>query len=260
MRTLEIDIPRRWRPTLHKQVTLPDRYEEMTPQQWVAVVALANDRINGETFYRRFFDIDSETLERIDPYQLWVLSGQLGFLANSKTPVSVFLIPEVEVTPADGIRIRMTAPAARLKGMTWQQFITADTFSNWYRYTKRKAYLYHFVASLYIEKGKDFAGTDIDKVADDVERGLDIDTMEAVLANWTLIRQWLADSYTSLFPRPLNDGKAADKKEKPASWLEIFDTLVQDDLTRLESYKTLEALDVIRILNRRIAERKKRKK
>ena len=154
----------------------------------------------------------------------------------------------------------MTAPAPHLKGMTWQQFITADTFSNWYRYTKRKAYLHHFIASLYIERGKSFAETDIDNVADDVERGLDIDTMEAVLVNWALIRRWLAGSYTSLFPRALSDGKVTDRKEKPASWLEIFDALVQDDLTRLESYKTLEAMDVIRILNRRIADQKKRKK
>lgn len=56
-----------------------------------------------------------------------------------------------------------------------------------------------------------------------------------------------------------DDAHQHGSKKISNTWLEIFDTLVQEDLSKIEAYKKVEAMDVIRIVNRRIKEQKHKK-
>ena len=164
-----------------------------------------------------------------------------------------------------GNGLRLVAPAAQLKGMTFQQFMTVDQFYQWYVYTGKAQYLLSMVAALYLEEGKPFAGLDIQRVTSLLDAYPDRWLLEGLAFNWGMIRTWLSGAYPHLFPSsPVGEteGHTANsgsvKKPRPGSWLNIFDALVGDDLTRIETYKELSCMDVIRILDKRIKQQKQR--
>lgn len=140
--------------------------------------------------------------------------------------------------------------------------MTVDTFYSWYLYSSKSPYLYNFVTTLFTDPEKEFAEVETEKYKAGILSMEDNsrDMMEAAVVNWMLIKQWLSNAYPYLFPTPPSDGKEQPKKkQRPGSWLDIFDSLVDDDLTRVETYQALPAMDVIRVLNGKIKNSKKRK-
>ena len=244
---------------------IPERLSEATGQQFTALLALSQGRIAEEPFFLAFFGIPEKVLHRLDLWHLYVLTEQLRDIWKSdKTdhfPVGEIIIPGDK--EGKGKSLRLMAPGAQLKGMSFQQFMTVDQFYQWYIYTGKQQYLMTMVAALYIEDGKEFQQTDIGLVAQRLEASPHRWLCEGLAFNWSMIRAWLGDAYPHLFP-PDPAGKEEEKKaarpvkQRPGSWLNIFDTLVGDDLTRIETYRTLPCMDVIRILNRRIKQQQQK--
>ena len=289
-------------------VTIPESYEEMTPSQFIAVVALSNQLITEEAFFLRFLGIKSSILAQLDPWHLYTITAQLDFLKKIKQGISRILIPSLPLFPkvslsvfhvsggsasailrklwfclrqlslsfsvSGGSAFALLAPTDKLQSMTFQHFMTVDTFFSWYLYTNRDIYLRHFVAALYMQPHEDFQNHDIALTSKLIFQGRprEKELCEAIACNWALIREWLSASYPFLFPAfsvsggsasapssPQASAEPSPKKQRPGSWLEIFDSLVGDDLTRILSYQTLPAIDVIRIINRKIKEQKTKK-
>ena len=262
--------------------TIPEYYEEMSPSQFIAVVALSKQLITEEAFFCRFLGIKPSILARLDPWYLYTITSQLDFLKEIKHGISRILIPSITVPPASVWRLfsvsggsasALVAPTDKLQSMTFQHFMTVDTFFSWYLYTGRDIYLRQFVAALYMQPHEDFQSHDIEHTSKLIFQGRprEKELCEAISCNWALIREWLSASYPFLFPSfSVSSGSAAasssqasapppPKKQRPGSWLEIFDALVGDDFTRILSYQTLPAIDVIRIINRKIKEQKTKK-
>ena len=243
---------------------IPESLSEATGQQFTALLALSQGRIAEEPFFLTFFGIPEKLLPRLDLWQMYVLTEELrGIWKVDK--IDHFPIPEILI-PWDKEKrtksLHLMAPAAQLKGMTFQQFMTVDQFYQWYVFTGKAQYLLAMVAALYLEEGKAFKETDLSAVVARLEKSDHRWMCEGLAFNWSMIRAWLSDAYSSLFPaaEPQEGQKAARPvKQRPGSWLNIFDTLVGDDLTRIESYKELPCMDVIRILNKRIKEQQKAK-
>ena len=256
--------------------TIPEYYEEMSPSQFIAVVALSKQLITEETFFCRFLGIKPSILARLDPWYLYTITSQLDFLKEIKHGISRILIPSITVPPASGWRLFsvsggsasvFVAPTDKLQSMTFQHFMTVDTFFSWYLYTNRDIYLRQFVAALYMQPHEDFQSHDIEHTSKLIFQGKprEKELCEAISCNWALIREWLSASYPFLFPSssaPSSLQASAEptpQKQRPGSWLELFDSLVGDDFTRILSYQTLPAIDVIRIINRKIKEQKTKK-
>ncbi|MBR1791671.1 MAG: hypothetical protein IJ754_07970 [Bacteroidaceae bacterium] len=242
---------------------IPETLSEATGQQFTALLALSQGRIAEEQFFLNFFCIPEKMLPLLDLWQLYVLTDQLRDIWRVDK-IDHFPIPEILIPWNKEKRtksLRLTAPAAQLKGMTFQQFMTVDQFYQWYVYTGKAQYVLSMVAALYLEEGKTFAELDIQHVTARLENYPDRWVLEGLAFNWGMIRTWLSGAYPHLFPAaaPDSSGEARNRtgqKPRPGSWLNIFDTLVGDDLTRIETYKELPCMDVIRILDKRIKQQK----
>lgn len=246
-----------------RQTALPERYDELSGEQFQAVVLLSKGWITEPLFFSRFFNIPLRLLPSIDSYVAYQLNTTLDFLRKLQ-PVNKMLIPSLPAI-INGRKTTLLPPEEKLAGMTFQQFMTVDTFHSWYVYSEKVDYLHSFVAALYTDPSVPFSKMVLDSQVEGIlsmERNTR-ELFEAISVNWMLVKMWLSDSYPQLFPSLTPNSTQSDqkpKKTKPSSWLPVFDALVDDDLTRVETYQTLQAIDVIRIINRKIADQKKKKK
>ena len=254
---------RHWGRRRYVKATLPEQLSEATGRQFLALLQLSQGRVTEEEFFLQFFGINEKVLAKLDVFQLYILTEQLRGLWQA-TKTEHFFIEELTVnvpTLKHGMATtRLLPPEAQLRGMTFQQFMTVDQLYQWYAYTQKDEYLYSMIASLYIPEGTDFQHLDYSLIADNLRTYGDKWKMEGIALNWTMIRAWLSDAYPHLFPQgdtQAKEGQAdSHKKPRPGSWLNIFDFLVGEDLTRIDSYKGLACMDVIRILNKRIKAQK----
>lgn len=243
---------------------IPETLSEATGQQFTALLALSQGRIAEEPFFISFFGIPEKLLPRLDLWQLYILTDQLRYIWQLEK-IDHFPIEDIRIMPKGKAKmLHLVAPKNQLRDMTFQQFMTVDQFYQWYIYTGKPPYLTTMVAALYLEEGTAFADLDIERITQRLEDYPDRWLFEGLAFNWSMIREWLSGAYPYLFPAsPASDsptprsGEARTRaantpKPRPGSWLNIFDTLVADDLSRIETYRTLPCMDVIRILNKRI--------
>ncbi len=232
-----------------KTVNIPSTMSEASPEQFLALVSFSMGAIDEELFFKTFFYIDSKILSMLDPWQVYVIGQQLRDLWKLDK-VDHFFLDSMDLHGQ-----RLIAPAKQLKGMSFQQFMTIDQFFQWYLYTERASYEAAMVAAAYIPEGKDFFHYDHAALTEDLLTNGNPCIIKGVLMNWSMIRGWLSSAYPKLFPEAMSgtDDSVPHKKQRPGSWLDIFDKLVGDDLTRIELYPKIPCMDVIRILNKRLS-------
>lgn len=243
----------------HKKLAclVPEQWSELSDRQFLAMAGLANGWLREDEFFMQFFGISSDVLARIDAFQLYMLNELMQFL-HQLEPIPTFPVKQIKARFPEGV-ISLYAPGEKLKGMTFQQFMSVDTYYTWYQHTKNTDFILSMVATLYQREGLDFRQLDLSEQMDAI-RKVDVNTddvLQALAMQWTLIRLWLSKTYTALFPGTADSG-TNNAKKKPTSWLSIFDHLVEDDLTRLESYAVLPATDVLRVINRRIKDQQQK--
>lgn len=263
MKTLTIEQPALFGLTHRRRsVSIPESYDELSSRQFQAIVLYAKRWITETAFFARFFDIPLTLMGDIDPFIAYRLNQQLNFL-KELTPVDRMLIPDLNARAEKRTR-RLLPPGPKLSGMTFQQFMTVDTFHAWYLYTEREEHLYNFITSLYTDPDIPFSqvNPEANQKAILADGSNTRELMECVVVNWMLIKKWLANAYPSLFPPQQPDGtnrqetpQGKKKRARPSSWLVIFDALVDEDFTRINTYQTLPAIDVIRIINRKISKK-----
>lgn len=230
--------------------TIPSNYAEMTPAQFLATVRLTKGWIDEREFFIQFFDLSDKLLAKIDTFLLYRLTETLGFLKQIKASCSGFYCQELNG--------KLLAPQEKLRGMSFQQFMTVDTFFSWFLVTEKEQYMDRFIASLYLKSNEAFTDLDLDERLPAVNQ-IHMDLKYSIVVNWVLIKSWLSSAYPFLFP----EGEAApnsqgDKvKSKPVNWLAIFDAWVGDNVPSIDAYRTLSCMDAIRLLNRKIKEAKK---
>lgn len=236
------------------EVDIPERFAEMSVEQFLAVCAIHRNEIDEEQFLLRFFGIKANLFARLDKFYIFKLTELLQCLKDSEGVDKMF------ITSIRSGNTEYKAPLPRLAGMTLMQFMTVDTYASWYDYTNKDDFLYKFVAALMLENGEEFKEVDLDETSQTFQMSAreNESLYKDLVINWSLIRAWLGRVYPSLFPQSQGGGEKK-KKERPASWVEVYDALVGDNLMNLEAYKTLPAMDVLRVMNTRIREGKKRK-
>ncbi len=256
MREVELRY-KRWFGSRSVKLSIPSAYAEMSPLQFLASIRLSKGWIDEMTFFIQFFGIKKKLLLRLDSYHLYKLAELMDFLKDTRSPYQEFYLQSL---PG-----KLLAPHAKLRGVSFQQFMTADTFFSWYASTENVDYLNRFVASLYLKSNESYfpdkgeKGIDLEERAETVAR-LPFDLKYSILINWALIKSWLGHSFIHLFPQaePAENSRGDKVKAKPANWLAIFDQFVGDNIADIPSYKALPCMDAFRLLNKRIKEAKKR--
>lgn len=247
---------RNWKVIVDKKEykgSVPADWNEMDEKRFNLLVWLADGGISAEDFFSSYFGLPKKVLAKLDMFTVYTL-GSLLLSINEKVMMNKFIIPTVKL----GKNV-FVSPTEGLTGMTFQQFISIDTYYTWYIQLKQKEYLVGMAVCMYLKEGEGIQDFDAEERNAIWQQAQDI-VLNCLLTNWTFVKCWLAKCYPYLFAGGGSDTTPGKKVKPSNAWSEIMDSLVEDDLTRIESYKKLECMDVIRILNRRIKEQREMKK
>ena len=174
-------------------------------------------------------------VKKLSPYQKLCIIELLKFLETFQ-PCFEFMIPQIA-----GFK----APLPRLKDETFGCFIFAETYFERYAANSEPEFLSKFIACYY--RDGPFKESGISERAGLIARQPSI-TKEAIFINYLLIREWYMLEYPLVFQTVEN----SSKKSERSSWLEVYDILLGDDITRQEDYANLPISTVLRYLNKKI--------
>ncbi len=273
MKKITVEYRRWWR-TRKRELMMPERWDELSGEQFVAAVRLWLGTVTLPQFLKQLFGFKDSELQRMDDYQKWVLLHSVDWLRDLKRPHNAFFLRRL---PGSDLH----SPGPRLKGCSLQQYMTVDTFFSQYLIAAEKndqfakERLDDFIATLYKKENEVFsmaeaAGLNIKQ--DDVSlvvleehlpfvRALDMSVKQAIVLNFVLIRSWLCRAFPHLFPEAESDEEKVSNKPsvpKPTDWLAIFDNFIGEHVADMEKYQAMAATDAFRVMNRRIREAKKR--
>lgn len=266
---------RSWCHTVKKTVLLPERWEELTAEQFIAAIRLWIGEISESDFLRSVCGFSKAAMRRMDDFQRFAITRELLWVRNVKRPHNSFIIDRLPGTD-------LYAPGTKLKGCTLQQFMTFDSFYSLYLFQLSQtvpqkdlisAALDNFIATVYRREDEFFSireaqiavgNTDSVKLVELEEHLQLVATLpqavkEAVSVNYILIRSWLSRAYPHLFPEAEDEEPTnTPKTVKPVDWLKVFDAFIGDHIGDIEKFKAMQATDAFRIMNRRIKDAKKR--
>ena len=255
MQTIEIQyrpllLP--WKRTISG--SFPDKVEELNGRQMEAVAAMVRGNIDDDTFLAAMTSISKKIVRRLAPFYKFRLM-QLFTVFNKATPHNKFIITRIHAGS-----VQLVSPAPKLKGFSFGQFIFADTLFDVYAENKTTANLSRFVAALYMPAGQKFSEELIEKHCSNIEK-VNADTLEAIVINYGLVREWLGEVYPLVFVKSSQPPEA--NSPKPVSgnaWIKVFESLVGDDIVHHENYAALPVHNVFRYMSEKIKQNMKRKR
>ena len=189
-------------------------------------------------------------LENYDRYNLMKLFDPFMEIK----PYSAFIIPEIKTSGKI-----FCSPKPKMAGITFAQFIFIESYFTDYQISKKPADLHKFIASLYLEQNHNFNENEIAQNAITI-LGTKSEILEAIVINYVLIREWLAQSYPLIFEQP--EEETDEEKQKPkthknpgnSGWIKVFDNIVGDDLINHDRYALLPLHNVLKWMTKKIKE------
>ena len=231
--------------------TVPEKWGEMTGSQFIAMVRVAQHDMPVNDFPGIFLGLPKGV--ELDIFQLYQLMGLMPDEIKDAR-VSHFFIQKIG---------KLYAPADKLSGMSLQQFMTVDTFfmqasdqlSRKGEYTDSDA-LCKMIGALYIRKKEAYFIEDSDRklinISHNAElaRKADKSVKMGILINWGMIHRWLSKAFPLLFTEEEQPKKKMARQK--SQWLTILDNFVGDDISHLQTYRSMECTDAFRLMNHRI--------
>lgn len=231
----------------------PSSWNELSETQFLEISRLVHGKEIDFQFLSVLTSFSKRLIKALSPYQLGKLSDQFDFIGNSAKTHNYFFSSKLKGT-------NLYSPQPKLAGMTFGQFIFADTYYNNWLNDKKDEDLNKFIASLYLfrnEKYNEDANSSrkirIGKVPKDLRL--------SIAYNYSLIISWLQNSYPLIFHRSIEDPSAEQSdgirpniRHKDSGWLKIFDSLVGDDLINRNKYARLPIHAVLSFLTAKYKE------
>ncbi len=257
--------PISWLPIIFKANGVqPQIWTELTPPQIIALACAGNGTIDDAAFLAAMCDIRKFVIRKLDNYQRFQLSEALQFF---KAGYMHNAFVQSYVKP--GLKKYYT-PKPKLKGMSFGQFIFADTYFGMYQAENKPEHLHKFIAALCIPNRKNFNEEEVEYRTKQITK-LYTNEKEALVVNYMLIRAWLAKVYPLIFSEgvqeetnppksPFAKGDEGKKKYDSSGWIKIFEGLVGDNITDHDKYAKLPVHEVLRYLSRKMKENMKKKK
>ena len=237
-------IPLRWKRTI------PERWDEVTPEQLITLSKLYLNEIDDGQMISLFYRIPRYIAWRMPPFYTFLLTTELDFITDFK-PCNRFMIKRFA---------GMESPKPRLEGMNFGQFIFADTYFEEYADSVNPESLHKFIASLYTPPKKAFSDKQIPNLAKKVALQ-DESEIQAIVINYRLIREWLMEAYPVIFSKGKEkEGTKEPVKRNKQGWLDVLDSLVDDDIVNFDKYAQMPLHNVLRYMSKKIKENAKRPK
>lgn len=231
--------------------SVPSTWEELTERQFVAISRTIHGAEPDFRFLSILTGIGQRLLKKLHSYDLLKLSEEIDFVGKAGNTHTSFIIRAIGGTD-------FVCPKPKLAGLTFGQFIFADSYYNDWMATQDETALNNFVATLYLRPGEKFDNeTTPERVMKIVN--IDIDTRKAIAFNYGLILMWIQSAYPLVFAtapeRPIAESPV---RSSQSAWLKLFDSLVGDDLINRDRYADLPVHTVFRHLTTKYKENAKR--
>ena len=238
--------------------TLPEAWDELTPSQLIAVSRNNAGDIPETEMLAYFLGIKKNVAVLLDDYQRYCIAIELDFMKDFK-PFYSFVIRNIK---------GLTSPRPRLEGMSFAQFIFADTYNEIAITADDNTQLNKFIACLYLPEGKAFDEQLIQCRADYVELFFLPEEKTAINLNYRLVKEWLCNQYPLIFQKPTEDNSEADPvaersrghrgtaagRSRGSDWVKLYESLVGDDIVNQDKYAALPLHTVFRYLTQKIKE------
>lgn len=240
------------------QGSFPSTFAELTPVQFIAIAKLINGTISETGFLKIMTGIKKISTNLLSDFDRYSLMNLFDPFMDLK-PHNAFIIPEIKTSGKI-----FCSPKSKMAGVTFAQFIFVESYFTDYQTDKKPSDLHKFIASLYLEQNHSFNENEIGANASLVSQAKP-EMLEAIVINYVLIREWLAQSYPLIFEQ--REEETDEEKQKPkthknpgnSGWIKIFENIVGDDLINHDRYALLPLHNVLRWMTVKIVENIKRK-
>lgn len=243
--------------TREKTIECPASWEEMNGRQFLLAVKLQFEQVDDISVVSEFLGLSRRLVARFDSFQLYSLTNLIEFIVFPKATLNRFYINRIPKT-------KLVAPADKLRNVDMKRFMLFDTLFFDYLNHKKEDDLVRMIAMLYLGPNETTDTIDIADRIRYIEKHVDKITMNAILLNYIFIRKWLAKAYPYVFSFNEKEEKETTRnKPDPAmkpnrpDWIGIMDDFIGDDFVNSDNYYRKRAMDVFRIINRRIINFKK---
>lgn len=233
----------------------PQNWGEISAGQLLAIVSLGSNKISELKFLSRLSGIKACILKRFDDYQIFRLSELLEFI-NDRNPHHEFIIRKLSVPHHQ----TLFAPNAKLKGVTFGQFIFADSYFANFQESGNEADLNKFIASLYLGKNEKFEERLIQERFECI-RMLNKSIRQAIVLNYLLIHEWLTLAYPLIFQKQEEKASPGTEqvdttsaKRDPNQWIKIFQNFVGDDILHDDEWASKPVNTIFAYMTRKYKE------
>lgn len=228
----------------------PVQYSELNKKQFMAITSMGEGKTDDVTFLSLMTGFSKKLIRKLGRFQQYKLFQIFeGFGIDQ--PHNAFIIHSIRTGGKTFV-----SPEPKLKGMSFGQYVFAESLhENWSK-SRTKADLCRFVASIYLLKDEAFDENAIENKASLLYK-VNETTLDAIATNWRLIGEWLSKAYPLVFVKSEPGEKV---KQVNNAWIKIFDSLVGEDIVNSDRYSKLPVNSVFRFMSERIKQNMKRKK
>jgi len=254
---------------LYRTVTgaFPENWGEISAKQLIAIARLYKNHTTDVEFLSAMSGIGKHIFNRCDDYERFKLMEYLEFVGDHKA-YHEFIISELHAPHSmpQAPCSTLHAPSPKLKGITFGQFIFADTYFSNYQDSQKEEDLNKFIAALYLLKDEKFDEQCIQKRHAAVGK-IDRTTREAIAINWQLIHEWLSLAYPLIFQKreeltgnPEPETRNPEPVTRDSSvWIKIFQNFVGDDILHNDDWANQPINTIFTYMTRKYKENARRK-
>ncbi|HCY39939.1 MAG TPA: hypothetical protein DHV48_01035 [Prolixibacteraceae bacterium] len=255
MLTIEVKYrPVSWLPFSGKaESKVPQNWGDVSQKQLIAIACLYKSAISDIDFLKSMSGLKKNILNKLSDFELYKLMEIFEFVADQK-PYHEFIIQKLSVSRYPVLY----APSPKLKGVTFGQFIFADTYFANYQQSNYEDDLNKFIASLYLGKNEKFEERLIQERFLCIGK-LDMNIRQAIVMNYQLIHEWLALAYPLIFQKreEMSNDDGTDRK-RPVSdqspWIKVFQNFVGDDILHDEAWAAKPVNTIFAYMTRKYKE------
>ena len=254
---LKIEVkyrPIRWIPFIRKvNSNVPQNWGDVTQAQLIAIACLYKSSISDLDFLKAMAGLKKGIVSKLSDFEHFKLMEIFAFIGDQK-PHHEFIIRKLSISHYPVLY----APSSMLKGVTFGQFIFADTYFANYQQSGNETELNKFIASLYIDKNEKFEERLIQERFESIGK-LEINIRQAIILNYQLIHEWLALAYQLIFQKQsetINDDSKgrAHPVSDGSSWIKVFQNFVGDDIIHDEVWAAKPVNTIFAYMTRKYKE------
>ena len=261
---LKIEVkyrPVRWIPFSRKaKSNVPQNWGDVSQNQLIAIACLYKSAISDIAFLKAMTGLKKGIINKLSDFGHYKLMEIFAFIGSQK-PHHEFIVRKLSVFHHPVLH----APSPKLKGVTFGQFIFADTYFANYQQSGDETDLNKFIASLYLGRNEKFDERLIQERFESIGK-LEINIRQAIVLNYQLIHEWLALAYPLIFQKqeePTNEinshpelvsGPARISQQSSNSWIKVFQNFVGDDIIHDEVWAAKPVNTIFSYMTRKYKE------